>query len=125
MFRTLILSIALVAGFGAIGYAQNMRGFQMLSYKAPRMLGGQVNSDGTIAQGSHFTVVHVGTGQYEITLNERFFPMGCPILTLNGISTIAAAHLFLQRCNVYDVEFVGPNNKFVDTEFNLIAVASE
>lgn len=125
MIRTSALVFTFLAALAAIGYAQSMRGYQGMAFKNPRALGGQVNADGTVAQGSHFSVVHVGTGQYEVTFSERYFPSGCPIPTISGVNTINSYRLYRKLCNVYDVDFVGANGHFVDTEFNLIAVASE
>jgi|SRR5579862_350900 len=125
MIRTFVLGVALVVAFGAFGYAQNMRRFDAVSVKNPRAAAGQVNSDGSIAQGNHFSVVHLETGEYELTFNERYFSNGCPILTISGVSTANTYRMYLRRCNVYDAYFFGPTGHLADTEFNLIAVASE
>lgn len=124
MLRTIALAFVLVAAAGALGYAQNMRGFQPLSVKNPRTLAGQVNSDGTIAQGTHFSVLHVDKGTYEITFDEHYFSYGCPIITLTAVSSIGSFGVFVKRCYVYYVDFEGPAGHFQDTAFNLIAVAA-
>lgn len=125
MIRTFALAVALVGVFGAIGYAQNMHRFEALNVKNPRAAAGQVNLDGSIAQGSHFSVLHLGTGEYELTFDERYFSSGCPILTISGVNTANVYRIYPKRCNVDYVYFNLPGGKFEDTNFNLIAVASE
>lgn len=125
MIRTSALVLAFMVVLGAVGYAQNMRGFGASNVKVPRAAAGMVNADGSVAQGSHFTVVHVGTGDYEITFNERYFVSGCPILTLTGVSTRNTYSVQPRRCNVYEVYFYGSNGRLADSTFDLIAVASE
>lgn len=125
MFRTFALVVALVAAFGAFGYAQNLHGYQALNVKNPRAAAGQVNADGTIAQGTHFTVRYIQKGEYELTFNERYFSGGCPILTISGISTANTDVIYPKLCNVYDVYFFDANKHIADTEFDLVAVAAQ
>lgn len=122
MVRTVALAFALLAAAGTLGYAQNMRGFQARYVRNPRTLAGQVNSDGTIAQGTHFSVMHVGKGTYEITFDDHYFSNGCPIITLTAVSSIGSFGVFVKRCRLYYVDFEGPDGHFQDTAFNLIAV---
>jgi hypothetical protein len=125
MIRTFALAIALISALGAVAYAQNMRGFAQNAFKNPRTLGGQVNADGSVAQGSHFTVVHIGTGKYEVDFDERYFATGCPILTVTPVNALAiSGRVSVVRCRAYYAYFSENDNRFDDTAFDLVAVAA-
>jgi len=125
MIRTFALLFAFVAVLGAAGYAQNMRGVGASNLKNARAAAGQVNPDGTIATGSNFSVVHRGTGSYELTFSERYFVKGCPIVMVIPVSSKNTYFVQQPRCNVYDVYFYNLQGKLSDTLYNVIAVASE
>jgi|SRR5579862_1523838 len=125
MFRTFALVVGLVAAFGAFGYAQNLRGYQALNVKNPRAAAGQVNSDGTVAQGTHFTVTRINTGNYEIIFNERYFDNGCPMLTVAPIEKANSFMVIQSRCRVWYANFSEPGGGRADTSFSLIAVAAQ
>ena len=125
MVRTFAFVFLLVGALGAIGDAQNMRNFESANFRNPRTVGGQVNRDGSVARGSHFTVTYLGTGQYELNFDSGYFRSGCPILTVTPIqSALTTYYVYPKGCRTYDVYF-RDGQRFVDTPFDLIAVASE
>lgn len=126
MFRTVALVFALVGSVGAFGYAQNLRGYQALNFKNPRTLGGQVNSNGSVARGAHFTVTHLATGEYEVDFDVGYFPNGCPIPTVTSLGYNIIGYAIMRTCRTYDVYLANITNGHAsDTAFDLIAVASE
>ena len=126
MIRTFALVFGLGAGLGAISYAHNLRGSEAMNFKNPRTLAGQVNADGSVSRGTHFTVVHRGTGNYELTFDEGYFANGCPVLTVTPLNSINTTFSVSQvRCNLYDAYFESAKGILTDTEFNLIAVAAK
>ena len=125
MIRTFALVFTLIAIFGAIGYAQNLRGLEPLTFRNPRVLAGQVNADGSVKFGAHFSDIHSSKGVYEIDFDETYFRNGCPILTVTGIDAgNVTSGVFQGRCRIYDAYFRGAAG-LVDTAFNLIAMAAE
>lgn len=47
----------------------------------PRVLAGEINSEGLIVKGKGFTVAHPRAGHFVIHFEPGIFPEGCPIVT--------------------------------------------
>ncbi|HEY3675222.1 MAG TPA: hypothetical protein VGK84_04465 [Candidatus Tumulicola sp.] len=127
MIRSIIISIALVALAGSASAVAASRYNPQIAHD--RVVGGMVDSDGTVLRGSRFVVSHVSTGVYQIRFSGGQFTGGCPIMvaTTAGnayytpfpeVSQDSCGDTFL----VY-MEYPG-QNKFVDYPFMFIARAT-
>ena len=119
-----LLALAIALG----GPASAQTSYELApDFRNPRVVGGEINADGTIARGRGFRARHIATGEYEITFKEQLFLTACPIMTvttLNGygmpIIDQGAACSRRFKLNFY---LPGPGN--VDEAFQFIAVGTQ
>lgn len=129
MIRTFALLVAFVAAFGTIGLAQNMRYFGAANVRNPRVLAGQVNGNGTVARGSHFTSQLVSTGVYQVTFDPGYFRNGCPMLTVSNFSNGPAQvvnEVYQDKCSgTYTVHFYTAAGQHFNQAFTFVAASTE
>jgi hypothetical protein len=89
-----------------------------------RIVRGTVNSDGTIASGSGFTVNHTGTGVYAVTFTTAFTdtPAVTATAITDGVTSLDTLASGSFGCGVHAGSIVGGNR--ADRQFSFIAVGA-
>jgi|ERR1700722_20002824 len=97
-------------------------------FRIPRVIGGEVNSDGTVALGKGFTTSLVAPGEYEVAFQRRLFT-GCPVMTVTPVGSqdnVATGEIKQSSCsNVFYIYFYLPGGTLlVDNTFQFVAVGA-
>jgi hypothetical protein len=99
----------------------------------PRVIAGEVTSDGSIVHGEHFRVHHISYGSYEIQLDKAYFLNVCPIVTVTPAEALSEdgpeTYYVSQSLDCTRIRLVfniplSPN-AHEDTAFNFIAAATK
>jgi hypothetical protein len=93
------------------------------------VLAGQVNGDGTIARGSHFTSQLMSIGIYQITFDRGYFSNGCPILTVTNFANgnmLLLDEVYQDNCSgTYTVKLFTASGEHFNQAFTFVAAATE
>jgi hypothetical protein len=74
-----IILLGFLVVFGSNAYGQSY-GVEP-GFESPRVVAGEVNSEGVILKGTGFTVTHPSAGHFVIHFQPGVFPKGCPVVT--------------------------------------------
>ena len=82
LFKKTLLSMMALGAFAAFSLPASAKVIPDASKTAT--YAGYVNTNGSIAAGTGFSVTHTGTGTYTVTYPSAKFPGGYPAMTLSG-----------------------------------------
>jgi hypothetical protein len=121
------LAIFLVLSFGFIGIASAASAFRYIapSQVNPKVVAGEVNSDGSVIRGSGFTVAHPRSGTYRLTFDTNQFI--CPVIVVSSETGPSSASVDKSSCRKpFHVLIWDPiDNRFEDGRFRFIATDTE
>ena len=89
------------------------------------VLTGAVNSGGTLSQGSGFTSVKTGTGNYTVTFTVAFAISPTVIVTPFGLANIVAILGSISTTAFTVTTTAGATNTVTDSGFNFLATATQ
>src|ERR1700722_20302836 len=97
-------------------------------FRIPRVIGGVVNSDGTVALGEGFTTSIAVLGEYEVAVLRRLVT-GAPVMTVTPVGSqdnVATGEINQSSCsNVFYIYFYLPGGTLlVDNTFQFVAVGA-
>lgn len=90
--------------------------------RAPEIIAGRVNADGSIAAGDGFTVQKTGTGTYTVYFNQRNFrPISAVACPAQSISAYCTVQSLTEAGFAMASGTVGATPVAVDTAFHFVA----